>query len=398
MVWLIVLCITKLSAQNIPFIINPVRDNIISGTPIILSTNLNLIRGNEIVITKNDNVADIHRAGNTYPIGFSFNFFQSPYDYFNVGSNGYITFQIPPWPQHLPFSIPPGASPQQQAPKNCILGPIKNYDYESKPGTYAFYKTIGNAPNQQLIVYWCNVPVMKSSETATFQIVLNEDNSIENHLIYLPYSDYAGNRATQGIVNQDGTISFPDALRNNHSWIPFTGLRNNTWKYTPDQSGTNYSVDTNGAFNPVLIPEYIIWYEAGITKPIGYETQLIVWPKKTTTYRAEVFTCWNYKIDEASVTIKVIDFLVDAFNPNSNIPANKTFGISTSVSAIGLFTLQVYNRWGQKVFQTSDPNHRWNGKMNNTGRDCPIGVYPWVLIVNIDNNPITNRGTVTLVR
>jgi gliding motility-associated-like protein len=40
--------------------------------------------------------------------------------------------------------------------------------------------------------------------------------------------------------------------------------------------------------------------------------------------------------------------------------------------------LQVFNRWGQKVFESSDPNARWDGRWKGR-EDCPEGVY-YVLI------------------
>jgi gliding motility-associated-like protein len=37
--------------------------------------------------------------------------------------------------------------------------------------------------------------------------------------------------------------------------------------------------------------------------------------------------------------------------------------------------ITVVNRWGQKVFSTTDPDINWNGRVNNTGPMLPDGVY-----------------------
>ena len=37
--------------------------------------------------------------------------------------------------------------------------------------------------------------------------------------------------------------------------------------------------------------------------------------------------------------------------------------------------IRIYNRWGEEVFKTEDPYIGWNGKVNNTGKDCSDGVY-----------------------
>jgi gliding motility-associated-like protein len=44
--------------------------------------------------------------------------------------------------------------------------------------------------------------------------------------------------------------------------------------------------------------------------------------------------------------------------------------------------LNIYSRWGLKVFETTDPAINWNGKTDNTGEDLPDGVYYYTCIVN----------------
>lgn len=44
--------------------------------------------------------------------------------------------------------------------------------------------------------------------------------------------------------------------------------------------------------------------------------------------------------------------------------------------------MKIYNRWGQLVFKTTDLNILWNGKINNSGGDCPDGVYFYICEVN----------------
>lgn len=44
--------------------------------------------------------------------------------------------------------------------------------------------------------------------------------------------------------------------------------------------------------------------------------------------------------------------------------------------------LVIFNRWGQKVFTTTDPDIQWNGRVNGTGKDLPEGVYFYICTVN----------------
>jgi gliding motility-associated-like protein len=37
------------------------------------------------------------------------------------------------------------------------------------------------------------------------------------------------------------------------------------------------------------------------------------------------------------------------------------------------FQLEIYNRWGKRVFSSNSINEGWNGRLN--GEVCPQGVY-----------------------
>jgi gliding motility-associated-like protein len=57
----------------------------------------------------------------------------------------------------------------------------------------------------------------------------------------------------------------------------------------------------------------------------------------------------------------------------------------------------VYNRWGEKVFETKNINEGWNGKYN--GEACSPGVYVWYLeAVLLNGETIKRKGNVSLVR
>ena len=64
------------------------------------------------------------------------------------------------------------------------------------------------------------------------------------------------------------------------------------------------------------------------------------------------------------------------------------------------FSVKVYNRWGQLVFETKDPNLGWNGKVMNTGEFLPGGPYVYSIQYRLENSTILvkNNGVVTLIR
>lgn len=107
----------------------------------------------------------------------------------------------------------------------------------------------------------------------------------------------------------------------------------------------------------------------------------------------------NGCIVEATHTIEVkriITALVpSAFSPNADgINDVLTLGIHNITS----FTLQVYNRWGQVVFETSDPNSAWDG-LDKNGKQVAEGAYIYTLkVVTFDNRNETQSGTITVIR
>lgn len=61
----------------------------------------------------------------------------------------------------------------------------------------------------------------------------------------------------------------------------------------------------------------------------------------------------------------------NAFSPN-NDRTNDGFRVVT-YGNMKYYSLSIYNRWGQKVFFTADPDKRWDGTYN--GQPCDIGAY-----------------------
>src|ERR1035437_1401121 len=63
------------------------------------------------------------------------------------------------------------------------------------------------------------------------------------------------------------------------------------------------------------------------------------------------------------------------------------------------FHLIIFNRWGDKVFESTDQSIEWNGKINNTGENSPDGSYYYFLIVKDQAGKDYNyKGFLTLIR
>jgi len=89
-------------------------------------------------------------------------------------------------------------------------------------------------------------------------------------------------------------------------------------------------------------------------------------------------------------------YFPNVFSPNGD-GKNDFF----SMIAFGFknYHLLIFNRWGLKVFESSDADLLWNGKMNNTGSECSDGTYYYIFTGNdMSDKPYSQHGYLTLIR
>jgi gliding motility-associated-like protein len=88
------------------------------------------------------------------------------------------------------------------------------------------------------------------------------------------------------------------------------------------------------------------------------------------------------------------------YAPNSFTPdndgVNDVFMIKSS--ATEWMELTIFNRWGQIVFQTNDPNMPWDGSFSGGDYYCQDGVYQFRLKYRCLANVSTKLGFITLIR
>lgn len=98
----------------------------------------------------------------------------------------------------------------------------------------------------------------------------------------------------------------------------------------------------------------------------------------------------------------------NAFSPNQDgfqtvdrdgNPGNNVFNIH--IEGEDKYELTIYDRWGVQVFESTDKNNDWNGKVHNTGAACPDGTYYYILryrYKGIDKDEPVLNGIVRLQR
>lgn len=88
----------------------------------------------------------------------------------------------------------------------------------------------------------------------------------------------------------------------------------------------------------------------------------------------------------------------NVFTPNNDGLNDYFFPRQLLSRAVTSFEMQVFNRWGQLIFETRRADGRgWDGKLN--GADQPSGVYVYLIKVGFVNNQGESyKGNVTLLR
>lgn len=60
------------------------------------------------------------------------------------------------------------------------------------------------------------------------------------------------------------------------------------------------------------------------------------------------------------------------------------------------YQVAIFNRWGQKVFSSSDPNQDWDGTLN--GKAQNMDIYLFVMVFDLDGARIEEDGSFSLIR
>ena len=71
-------------------------------------------------------------------------------------------------------------------------------------------------------------------------------------------------------------------------------------------------------------------------------------------------------------------FMPNAFTPNAD-SKNEGFLGKGFLEGATQFNMSIWNRWGEKVFETTDPNEAWNGRQQNRGGMSPSGGYVYIV-------------------
>lgn len=238
------------------------------------------------------------------------------------------------------------------------------------------------------------------------------------------------------VFPQDTIICRPEGLLNinvtgglSYQWSPGTLVNDSTAANVTvlnlGVNNLNVTVkDASGCVHefPVNVEQQHIFVDAGPDKfiKIGEETILegqnsigtdLKWKDNPTlssltsltpTVRTNS-TQWYYIVAKAgsceatdSAKVTVLNFfLPNAFSPNGD-GLNDVYSIGNTDIINIHASLSIYNRFGERVYQTDDISKGWDGTYK--GKVCDVGVYFYSAKVRIGDTEEKFKGDITLIR
>ena len=187
-------------------------------------------------------------------------------------------------------------------------------------------------------------------------------------------------------VAKDSQPPCPPAL----SVIPNCDAYTDFLQWTnPDHTGC--CLDVGSAFRPNL-PTYNVYYAAVESQPLKY---LFSFYNASDTFKlyslASIAGCFavtavdTFKNESAFSNRVCVDNcpvyrLPNVFTPNGD--GENDYFVPFPYKFIKDIDLKIYDRWGLLVFETIDPNVKWDGKNQETKVQCSDGTYFYTCVVN----------------
>jgi gliding motility-associated-like protein len=226
-----------------------------------------------------------------------------------------------------------------------------------------FYWDFGDGSTSQEVN-----PIHIYNNVGTYTVRLVAVDSATCNIIDSTKKDIAVNPKPKAIFTSSTVRPEP-----NHPTIFFnssTGATHFKWIFGDGDTAMRYSVDT-------ILHQY----------------------QETGTFQACLVAYNEFECsDTACIEVEaIVNPLLDV--PNAFTPGR--FGQNSIIKVHGFgiasMTFRIYNRYGQIVFESNNPNDGWDG--NFKGNPQPMGVYAYTLEASyFDGKKTTRKGDITLIR
>ena len=208
------------------------------------------------------------------------------------------------------------------------------------------------------------------------------------------------------VTNNQGPCASPPIYGSVEAYpIPVANFKTDPGYHTtvalPKFVMINQSTVESNPFNPTL--NYVWDFGTGkITDTSLMQNPRFAYSRDTGVYQIRLLVTSNHGcVDTASQWIHIgpdiIVFIPDVFTPNEEGPGTNEFfaPVATNFKTINM---TIYNRWGEKLFETNDINKGWDGKTKD-GTPCLQDVYVYhVVVTSFEDKEYIYNGTITLLR
>ena len=136
---------------------------------------------------------------------------------------------------------------------------------------------------------------------------------------------------------------------------------------------------------------------------VGIGENIYVWTisNACTSSKAEiVITNTGQCPDEDSLKRVLYYYVPNSFSPNGDALNNTFLPVFESGFEPTKYSLLIFNRWGQLIFESYNAEYGWNGRLMNDAEVVQEGLYPWIITFTDINTQTekTLNGFVILVK
>lgn len=206
----------------------------------------------------------------------------------------------------------------------------------------------------------CSNPSLSTNISRTIFLSAQALSDVTNRLSWNDYETWLGTVNHYRIYRAIDGVFAPQPIAN----IPYTA------------AGTNNFTDDVGTYLNSNLGQFSYYVEAyeGSGNPYAF----------TDTSMSNV----------ADVQQDPHVYVPNAFTPNG---LNPIFLPATGFVDLNQYNFAIFDRWGEKLFETSDRQQGWDGRYH--GKFCEQAVYVWTLTFKTAQGEyIDRKGTVTLLR
>jgi gliding motility-associated-like protein len=156
--------------------------------------------------------------------------------------------------------------------------------------------------------------------------------------------------------------------------------------------------------NNTLNGESYLWTFDAYGTSSAIDTAFTFPPATEGNYQVKLLAYNQYGCTDSTYLQVVVEEEIDLFVPNAFTPDGDGINDVWQLKGAGFqkdaYICAIFNRWGEKLFESSDPDDVWTGNYIGGGVFVPDGVYFYTITIRDTQNDINHlfEGHITIVR